>query len=190
MLKPAASRVGERRPSATISSGAARRVPSVRVSVTPCGPMSRWVTCAGIISRASGAAASASRSTSRSWRFSTIVPSGGVSGAVSKSSAPPRPCCWGPPSLTLIARIGQPCPVRRSAMPSTSNICQVALAIAEARPSKPGAIVASGSAGSTITLDRPWCASASASVWPTRPPPEMITSLRWMFVMGFCPRPH
>src|SRR3546814_7943494 len=55
MLNPVASRVGERRPSATISNGAASLVPSASVSVTPCASIARDTTAAGIESPASGA---------------------------------------------------------------------------------------------------------------------------------------
>ena len=64
-----------------------------------------------------------------------------------------------------------------AAMMDRSGLRRIALATAEARPSKPGASVTAGSAGSITIVEMPCTSSATASVAPTSPPPRMITSV-------------
>src|SRR5690606_27967370 len=79
-------------------------------------------------------------------------------------------------SVTAIEAIGQPCGSSRGPRPMFSNRFQLAVEMAEARPSKPSAVSSAGSARSTTWLDRPWRAAASARVMPTRPPPRIRRS--------------
>src|SRR5690606_37253666 len=67
-----------------------------------------------------------------------------------------------------------------------SNRFQLAVEIAEARPSKPPAVSSAGSARSTTWLEMPLRAAARASVMPTRPPPRIRRSR--LSAISHCPR--
>ena len=147
---PAASRVGELRPSAATSSGAAScgRRPATRRRHAS----SRSTVCRASMSTAASRLRPASRASPaarRARRFSTIMPSGSSSSG-SKSKPP-----GSRPSLTWIARIGQPASGSRSATPIVSSIRNELDETAVARPSKAGVERPPGSAGSTTIAERP-----------------------------------
>src|SRR5690554_2415056 len=89
-------------------------------------------------------------------------------------------------SVIAIDRMGQPCGASEAARPMFSNRFQLAVEMAEARPSKPSAVSSAGSARSTTWLEMPLRAAASASVMPTRPPPRIRRSR--LSAMRQCPR--
>src|SRR5690606_33858883 len=178
---PASSRVGELRPSAATISEAGSRSPLEIVAETPNSPRSRFRTSERACQSISGSSLAASNSARRSWRLANITPSEPSCGSGRKSMRPGFM-----PSVTAIEAIGQPCGASRSARPMLVNRFQLAVEIAEARPSKPSAVSSAGSARSTTWLEIPLRAAARASVMPTRPPPRIRRSR--LSDMGHCPR--
>src|SRR6478609_9177511 len=168
---PASSRVGELRPSAATISAASSVVPSARVAETPNSPRARATTSARECQAISGWSRAASNSARRSSRLANMRPSEPSCGSGWKSIRPGFI-----PSVTAIEAIGQACGSSRAARPMLVSRFQLAVEIAEARPSKPSAVSSAGSARSTTWLDKPFFAAASASVMPTRPPPRIRRS--------------
>ena len=170
---PASSRVGEPRPSAPTIRLASSTVPSASVAETPCVPRSRSTISAVACHAISFSSFALSNKARRSVRLANMRPSVPSCGSGWKSIRPGFM-----PSVTAMLEIRQPCGSSASARPIFLNRFQLAVEMAEARPSKPSAVSSAGSARSTTWLEIPLRAAASASVIPTRPPPNIRRSRR------------
>ena len=171
MRIPAASRIGDRRPSAPTSKGAQTTSPE-SCTLTSWSP--RTISSGALFHLSSILAPATQRawSAARRLRFSCITPSGSPSAPGSKVSAPGRR-----PSATRMAWIGQPGSGSSASTPQAASIRPLDEATAVVRPSKAALVRGVGSAGS-ITVERsPALSSAAASASPTIPPPRMITSV-------------